>query len=208
MTAAPPKTLVIACGALAREYLAVVALNGWSHLTIACLPAVLHNRPSKIPEAVRAKIQSNRGKYDRILCLYGDCGTGGLLDRVLEEEGVERIAGAHCYEFYAGHEAFTEMTDHDPATFFLTDYLVRHFERLIIKGLAIDRHPELLADYFGNYARVIYLMQTEDSVLLAKAQRAAASLGLPLETRFTGLRGVAAFLEQASVVASSTGRGS
>lgn len=196
-----PRTLLIACGALARELLAVNALNGWDEVEVACLPAKLHNTPRRIPAAVRAKIRRARGRYERILCLYGDCGTGGLLDRVLEEEGVERIAGAHCYEFYAGEENFAALHEAEPGTFYLTDYLARHFERLVIKGLGLDRHPELLGDYFGNYRRVVYLAQTDDAALRARAEAAAARLGLAFEIRSTGLAGLAAFVGRAAAPA-------
>ncbi len=194
MVSAAKTTLVIACGALARELVTVVKLNRLDHLKIACLPAILHNRPEKIAPAVRQKIRENRDRYDRILCLYGDCGTGGELDRVLEEEGVERIAGAHCYEFFMGAEAFERLTDDDPAVFFLTDYLARHFDRLVIEGLGLDRFPELLDTYFGNYKRVVYLAQTEDSDLCRKAEAAAARLGLDFEVRQTGLLGLDHFI--------------
>jgi hypothetical protein len=192
--AAPRRILVIACGALARELVAVIGANRLDAIRVTCLPAILHNRPEKIPGAVRGKIRAARGHYDEILCLYGDCGTGGLLDRVLEEEGVERIAGAHCYEFFAGTHVFEQLTDDDPATFFLTDYLVRRFDRLVINGLGLDRHPQLLPVYFGNYRRVIYLAQTDDPRLTGKAEAAAARLGLAFERRFTGLAGLADFL--------------
>ncbi len=143
------KILVIACGALAREVLALKL----DAIDIACLPAQLHNHPKQIPEAMRAKIRANREAYDEILCLYGDCGTGGELDRVLAEEGVSRIEGAHCYAFYAGEEAFSELAEEEPGTFYLTDFLVRHFDALVIRGLGLDRFPELRDDYFGNYRR-------------------------------------------------------
>ena len=191
---APRKTLVIACGALAREFLAVKEANGWSHLDVTCLPAIWHNTPQKIPEGVRRKIRAARGKYEEILCLYGDCGTGGLLDRVLEEEGVERIDGDHCYAFFAGIEAFAGLQDEEIGTFYLTDFLVRHFERFVIKGLGLDRHPQLLPVYFGNYTRVIYLVQVPDPALEAKAAKAAARLNLPLTVRYTGLSGIAGFM--------------
>jgi Protein of unknown function (DUF1638) len=191
---AQPRTLVIACGALAREFLALKAANRWTQLDITCLPAILHNRPQEIPEAVRSKIRAARGRYDTILCLYGDCGTGGLLDAVLAEEGIERIDGAHCYAFYAGLERFDELMEEEVGTFFLTDYLARHFDRLIWRGLGLDRHPELLADYFRHYRRVVYLAQMRDSQLEEKAAAAARRLGLPLEIRTTGLDGMARFL--------------
>ncbi len=191
---ATTRTLIIACGALARELVAVVRANKLDHLKIACLPAILHNRPEKIAPAVREKIRANRHRYDRILCLYGDCGTGGELDRVLAEEGVERIAGAHCYEFFTGAADFKALTDPDPAIFFLTDYLVRHFDRLIIEGLGLDRFPQLLEVYFGNYRRVVYLAQIEDAELRRQAEIAAARLGLEFEMRVTGLGGLEDFL--------------
>ena len=192
--AASPRVLVIACGALARELLAVIELNGWSHMSVTCLPAKLHNEPRKITAAVRAKIRAGRRRFERILCLYGDCGTGGLLDAMLAEEGVERIDGAHCYEFYAGSADFAAMAEAEPGTFYLTDYLVRHFDRLMIKGLGLDRHPELLVDYFGNYRRVVYLAQTDDAQLRERASAAATRLGLALEIRPTGLDGLQRFL--------------
>jgi hypothetical protein len=195
---ATPRTLVIACGALARELVAVIEANGLDHLSVTCLPAILHNRPEKIPEAVRRKIRANRAKYDAILCLYGDCGTGGMLDAVLAEEGVERIEGAHCYAFFSGLDAFEAMHDAEPGTFYLTDYLVRHFDRLMIKGLGLDRYPQLLPDYFGNYKRVVYLAQVEDEALTRKAQAAAQRLGLAFERRSTGMGGLAAFLDTSS----------
>jgi hypothetical protein len=178
--------LLIGCGALAREIMAVLRKSHWDGIEVQCLPAKLHNAPQLIPEAVRAKIRENRARFEQIFVLYGDCGTGGLLDQVLVEEGVERIGGAHCYEFFAGTEDFTELADDEPASFFLTDFLVRHFDRLVIKGLGIDRHPELLPLYFGNYKRVVYLAQTHSAKHLAAARAAAARLGLAFEYRFTG----------------------
>ena len=151
---APPRTLLIACGALAREVLALIRLNGWSHLHLACLPAKLHNTPSRIPEAVRSKVRAARRNYEKIVVLYGDCGTGGVLDEVLAEEGIERIPGPHCYAFYSGVDAFLARAEAEYACFYLTDYLTRHFERLVIQGLGLDRHPELLPLYFGNYEKL------------------------------------------------------
>lgn len=198
MEDAPPRTLVIACGALARELVAVVAANGLTNLDITCLPAILHNRPQQIPEQVRRKIRAARGTYDHILCLYGDCGTGGELDRVLAEEGVERIAGAHCYEFFAGSPDFAAMMEEAPGSFFLTDYLVRHFDRLIITGLGLDRFPQLRDDYFGNYTRLVYLAQGTDAGLLARAEAAASRLGLAFELRITGYGDMLPFLTRAA----------
>jgi Protein of unknown function (DUF1638) len=188
------RILVIACGALAREVLALRL----EHIDVACLPAQLHNHPRRIPEAMRAKIRANRAAYDEILCLYGDCGTGGELDRVLEEEGVRRIEGAHCYAFYAGEEAFAALAEEEPGTFYLTDFLARHFDTLVISGLGLDRFPQLRDDYFGNYRRVVHLAQFDDPEIAAKAAAAADRLGLAYERRFTGLRGIRAFLDGAT----------
>ena len=195
---APPRTLLIACGALAREVLALIRLNGWSHMELACLPAHLHNTPQRIPEAVRAKIRAARGNYDRVLVLYGDCGTGGALDRILAEEGIERIPGPHCYAFYSGLDAFLAQADAEPACFYLTDYLARHFERLVVQGLGLDRHPELLPLYFGNYEKLVYLAQLADPHLEQQAKAAALRLGLAYEHRPTGYGGLQDFLRRAS----------
>ena len=192
------KTLLIACGALAREMLALIAANGWEHLVLECLPAKLHNRPEKIPEAVRGKIREKRAQYGRILVAYADCGTGGRLDKVLAEEGVRRIGGPHCYSFYAGAAAFEALHDDEPGSFYLTDYLARHFDTLIIKGMGLDRYPQLMADYFGNYKRLVYLAQTEDKGLQERAKRAAERLGLSYEYRFTGYGELSEFMTRAA----------
>ena len=181
-----PTTLLIACGALAQEITALIRANRWSHMAITCVPAQYHNRPEKITPAVREKIRAARGDYDRILVVYGDCGTGGELDAMLAEEGIERIDGPHCYQFYAGRADFEAMMDADPGTFFLTDYLVRHFDLLIIRGLGLDRHPALRDEYFGNYHKLVYLAQTDNADLVAQARAAAAQLGLDFEYRYTG----------------------
>lgn len=192
-----PRTLVIACGALAREILAVIEANGLEHLSVTCLPANLHNRPERIPDAVRRKIRAGRKRYDEILCLYGDCGTGGELDRMLAQEGVERIDGPHCYAFYTGLEAFEALAEEEIGTFYLTDYLVRHFDRLVWKGLGLDRHPELRDAYFGHYVRVLYLAQTDEPALDTKARLAAERLGLRYARRRTGLGGLSAWAKAA-----------
>src|SRR6185503_2916838 len=199
----PSRVLVIGCGALARELVAVIDQAGLANVDLTCLPATLHNRPGGIPAAVRAKIQEARPRYERIFIAYADCGTGGLLDRMLADEDVERLPGAHCYEFYAGTPAFTAMTDEDPATFFLTDFLARNFDRLVIRGLGLDRHPELLATYFGNYHRLVYLAQTEDPALVVAARRAARRLGLAFELRRTGYGDLATSLRLAAAAPSA-----
>jgi hypothetical protein len=192
--AVPEKVLVIACGALAREVQASLDLNGLEHVTLTCLPAILHNRPEKIPEAVRAAIRENRGRYARIAVAYADCGTGGMLDRVCEDEGVTRIAGPHCYAFYSGTDRFLAAEDADMDAFYLTDFLARQFDAFVIEPLGLDRYPQLRDMYFGNYRRLIYLAQTEDADLDARAEAAAERLGLAYEKRQTGLGDLPAFV--------------
>jgi hypothetical protein len=182
--------LIIACGALAKEIVELQRLNGWSHVRIQCLPAELHNRPEKIPDAVRAAIVKYREQYEHLFVAYADCGTGGALDKVLDELGVERLPGAHCYEFYAGASQFAAMADSEPGTFYLTDFLTRHFDRLVKEGLGLDRHPELMPSYFGNYRRLLYLSQASSEKLEAKARACADFLGLEYEHRHTGLNAV------------------
>jgi hypothetical protein len=180
-----PSILVIGCGALARELLEVVARNDLQNIKVECLPAILHNTPEKIPAAVRAKLESSTG-YDAVFVAYADCGTGGRLDDVLDEFGVARLAGAHCYQFFAGADVFDLIHEEEPGTLYLTDFLTRHFDRLIWQGLGLDRWPELLDDYFGNYTRLVYLAQTEDPEVSKRARRAADRLGLRFEERTVG----------------------
>ncbi|MGB6487072.1 MAG: DUF1638 domain-containing protein [Steroidobacteraceae bacterium] len=179
-------TLIIACGALAREIAALRRANGWAAIDVCCLPPELHNRPERIAPAVQEKIRERRGEYHSIFVAYADCGTGGKLDAVLAEEGVERLPGAHCYEFFAGAPAFAELAEAEPGTFYLTDFLTRHFERLVVRGLGIDRHPQLAQEYFHNYRKVVYLAQIRSAALLDEARRIAAYLGLAFEHRHTG----------------------
>ena len=182
-----PTTVVIACGALAREITALIKANGWQHLKIQCLPAKLHNDPMAIAPAVREKIHHLRDQgYADLFVAYGDCGTGGELDRVIEEEGVQRLPGPHCYSFFAGESAFERLHEAEFGTFYLTDFLARHFERLIIRDMGIEQHPELLPMYFGNYKKLVYLAQIEDAQLRALAEKAAEQLGLDYEYQFTG----------------------
>jgi hypothetical protein len=182
----PCGTLIIACGALAREIAALRRASGWTALDVCCLPPELHNRPDRIAPAVQQKVREHRGKYRSIFVAYGDCGTGGRLDAVLRQEGVERLPGAHCYEFFAGASAFAELSEAEPGTFYLTDFLTRHFERLVVRGLGIDRHPELAQEYFRNYRKVVYLAQTSSAALLEQARLIASRLGLSFEHRHTG----------------------
>lgn len=185
--AAPGQALLIACGALAREILAVNAANGWDRTVLECLPAKLHNAPEHIPEAVRAKIRDGRRRgFETIFVLYADCGTGGQLDAVCAEEGVERIPGPHCYAFFDGLENFAARAEDEIGTLYLTDFFVRQFDALIWRGFGLDRRPEMRDILFANYDRAIYLAQTEDAELDAKAEDAARRLGLRYERRFTG----------------------
>ena len=191
---APARKLVIACGALAHEIAALREANGWSTLDVACLPPELHNRPERIAGAVREKIRELRKDYDGIFVAYADCGTRGELDKVLAEEGVERIAGAHCYEFFATPADFAALAEAEPGSFFLTDFLLRHFDRLVIGALGIDRHPELQDVYFGNYRRLVYLAQAPKPDAEAAARKVAERLGLELVVRQTGYGGLGSSL--------------
>jgi hypothetical protein len=192
------RTLVIACGALIAELRQVIEINAWDHIELTGIPADYHVTPDKITAAVEAKIRLARGRYADILVGFGDCGTRGALDAMLLREGIPRIEGAHCYAFYAGLDQFDAMHAAEPGTFYLTDFLARHFEAFTVRGLQIDRHPELKADYFANYRRVVYLAQLPDAEKLARAQAIADWFGLPLEVRETGLTGLARFLAPAA----------
>ena len=182
--------LLIACGALARELVELTRLNNWDHLKIQCLPAEFHNRPEKIPAAVRAEIEDKRKDYEHIFVAYADCGTGGLLDKVLAEYGIDRLPGAHCYEFFTGSTMFNELADTEAGTFYVTDFLTRHFDRLVKAGLGLDKHPELMPQYFGNYKRLVYLAQSDSPDLAAMAEQQAGYLGLDYERVYTGLDNV------------------
>jgi hypothetical protein len=179
-------TLVIACGALAGELKEVIARNRLETLSVECLPASLHNHPDRIPGAVAERIAGARERYEQIFVAYADCGTGGLLDRLLEEEGIERLPGAHCYEFFATSPVFARIQDAEPGTFYLTDFLARHFERLVMRGLGLAEHPELYPTYFGNYRRLVHLAQKDDAEMEAAGRHAAALLGLAHERVVVG----------------------
>ncbi len=179
--------LVITCAAIAREVNEIKKLGQWSQMDLQAITADLHSYPEKIPAAVAEKIDNARDYYAHIFVAYGDCGTSGELDRVLEERGVKRLPGAHCYDFLAGRDVYAQLQEAEPGTFYLTDFLTQHFQRLVIEVLGIDRHPELKDMYFGNYTRLVYLAQTESNELTEQARAAAAELGLRFERIFTGM---------------------
>ncbi|HEY7964662.1 MAG TPA: DUF1638 domain-containing protein [Steroidobacteraceae bacterium] len=179
-------TLVIACGALAREIAALKRANRWDLIEVRCLPAELHNRPERIAPAVQEEIRAQRGRYARVFVAYADCGTGGALDALLAAEGIERLPGAHCYEFFATSPVFAQLHDAEPGTFYLTDFLLRNFERLVIRPLGLDRHPELKDEYFRNYRRLVYLTQVERAEAVEQARTIAARFGFAFEHRVTG----------------------
>ena len=180
------QVLLLACGALAREVLALIRANGWSHLDLHCLPANLHNHPEKIPDAVEAAVATHRAAYQQIFVLYADCGTGGLLQARCAALGVEMLEGPHCYSFFEGNEMFAERSENEITAFYLTDFLVRQFDAFVTKPLGLDRHPELREMYFGHYTKLVYQAQTEDPELTAKAKDCASFLKLDFERRFTG----------------------
>ncbi len=199
-TASSPKTLrVIACGMIAREVLAVNAQLGFDHVDLKCLPAEYHHHPEKIAPAMDKAIEAARAEgYEHIFVGYADCGTGGELDKVCQKHGVERIEGPHCFSFYIGNETFEETDGDYLTTFFLTDFIVRHFDTFMKRPLGLDRHPELLEMYFGNYTRALYIAQTQNPDLQEKAKAAADYLGLDYEYRFTGFGGLTPALQNAA----------
>lgn len=193
---------MLACGALARELLAIRDANGWDHLDLHCLPAELHLRPEKIPDAVSAAVARFAPDYDRIVVVYADCGTGGLLQARCAELGVEMIPGPHCYAFFDGIEAHAMRAEREFTAFYLTDFLVRQFDAFVWRAMGLDRHPQLRDIYFAHYEKLIYLAQTEDSALDAKAREAAERLGLRYERRTTGYGDLPGVLAQLSSSAS------
>ena len=181
-----PKTLIIACGALANEITALKRANQWTDVEVQCLPPELHNRPERIVPAIREQLRLNRSSYATVFIAYADCGTGGMLDVLLREEGIERLPGAHCYEFFAGGSVFAQLQDAEPGTFYLTDFLLRHFDRLVTRGLGLDKPPELAGEYFRNYRRLIYLAQNPAPGAEQQAREIAQRMGLEFEFRVTG----------------------
>ncbi len=179
--------LIITCGAIAREIVELVKINDWNHIKIQSLSAELHNRPEKIPAAVAEIIKAQQGSFEQIFVAYADCGTGGLLDKTLQEFDIKRLPGAHCYDFFSGQDVIKEISNAEPGSFYLTDFLTRHFDRLIKKGLGLDKHPELMEIYFGNYRQLVYLSQSKSAELELMAQQQAKYLGLEYKHQTTGL---------------------
>lgn len=192
------RVLLLACGALAREVLALIDVNGWKHMDLQCLPANLHLFPDRIPDAVAEAVKKARDTYEHIFVVYADCGTGGLLKKRCDELGVSMIEGPHCYSFFEGNAEFSKHSDIEITTFYLTDFLARQFDAFVWKPMGLDKHPQLLEMYFGNYEKLVYLAQTNDETLDVAAQDAATQLGLKYERRYTGygdLAGVLATLK-------------
>lgn len=194
------RTLVIACGALAQELVSLFKVNRWDHIEIQCLPAKWHNTPEKITPAITELLDQTRGQYQSTLVAYGDCGTGGQLDALLQREQVERLPGDHCYAFFSGQSVFDELAEQELGTFYLTDYLAANFERLILHDLGISQHPELRDMYFGNYKRMLYLAQQPTESLISQAKAAAESLGLEYQFQQTGLAPLEQSLQQIKIV--------
>jgi Protein of unknown function (DUF1638) len=190
------RVLVIACGALAREILALRRLNGWEHLELQCLPASLHLHPDRIPDAVERAVAEQRDRYEQVFVAYADCGTGGLLADRCAALGVDMIAGPHCYSFFDGNETFAARGDAEMRSFYLTDFLVRQFDAFVWRPMGLDRHPELRDMLFGHYETLVYLAQTDDPELDAGAERCASRLGLRYARRLTGYGDLAAALSE------------
>lgn len=190
------RVLLIACGALAHEILALKRANGWDHLDLQCLPANLHLWPDRIPAAVEQAVAQHRAAYDTVFIVYADCGTGGLLQEKCKELGVEMIEGPHCYSFFEGNAAFATKAEEEFTAFYLTDFLVRQFDAFVWRPMGLDRHPELRDMYFGNYTKLVYQAQLDDPALDAKARDCAARLGLAYERRLTGYGDLATSLSR------------
>jgi hypothetical protein len=192
------RILLIACGALAHEILALKTANGWDHLDLQCLPANLHLWPDRITPAVEAAVHEARGAYESIFVVYADCGTGGTLQAACARMGVEMVEGPHCYAFFEGNETFLARSETEFTAFYLTDFLVRQFDAFVWRPMGLDRHPELRDMYFGNYTKLVYQAQVDNPVLDAKAKDCADRLGLAYERRFTGYGDLAVALERAA----------
>lgn len=190
------RILLIACGALAHEILALKQANGWAHMDLQCLPAKLHLWPDRIVTAVDEAVRARQGEYERIFVVYADCGTGGQLFEKCKDLGVEMVEGPHCYSFFEGNAVFAKRAEEEFTAFYLTDFLVRQFDAFVWKPMGLDRHPELRDMIFGNYTKLVYQAQLDDPALDAKARDCAARLGLDYERRLTGYGDLAHTLRQ------------
>lgn len=186
MTQTKDKTLIIACGALSHEVVELIRVNDWSHLELACLPAYWHHQPQRIPEGLRRKIRENRDRYRKIYVLYGDCGTAGMIDAVVNEEGAERIRGPHCFSFLMGNDDFKAYTENEITTFYLTDFFCQYFDKFVWEALGLDRRDDMVDFVFGNYEKVVFMAQTDSPELRQKAKEIAGRLKLKYEYKFTG----------------------
>ena len=189
--------LIIGCGAIAHEVSEIIELNNWDNVRLQCLNAELHNTPKILPRKIKETIDSNINDYSKIFLAYADCGTGGLIDLLLKDYDIERLDGAHCYEFYSGSSVFKELSEKEIGTFYLTDFLVKNFDRLVIEGLGIQKYPSLKEDYFRNYKNVVYLAQLQDNVLESKARECADYLNLEFSVHFTGIKNLGNQLNEA-----------
>ena len=179
--------LIIGCGAIAHEVREIIELNNWDNVRLQCLNADLHNTPKILPKKIKEAIDTNLNDYSKIFLAYADCGTGGLIDLMLKDYDIERLDGAHCYEFYSGSSVFEELSEKEIGTFYLTDFLVKNFDRLVVDGLGIQKYPALKEEYFKNYKNVVYLAQKQDNILESKARECADYLNLEFSALFTGL---------------------
>ena len=195
---APAGVTIIGCGALAKELLDILKQFPEGQVELTCLPASWHNRPEKIVPGLRKKISHLKKQNRQILVAYGDCGTGGEIDQLLRDEDIERIAGPHCYEMFMGKAVFDDEMENELGTFFVTDYMVRHFERIVMKGMGLRAHPELRDMYFQHYTRFLYLAQYEDEKLVEKAKKCAEEPGLRYDYRLTGYGEFNNFIKQAA----------
>ncbi len=178
--------MILACGALSKEISTLIRINNWSHIKTQYLPAILHNSPEKITAELRNILLNSQANFSKIFIGFADCGTGGKIDSLIEEFGLKRLPGAHCYEFFSGSKLFEKIMEDEPGTFFLTDFLVRTFEKLVWQGLMIDKKPELLNIFFKNYKKVMYLAQTDNLNLQRKAKNISELLKLEYEYRLVG----------------------
>ena len=190
-------SLIIGCGAVAHEVREIIELNNWDNVRLQCLNAELHSTPKILARKIKETIDSNINDYSKIFLAYADCGTGGLIDLLLKDYDIERLDGAHCYEFYSGSSVFKELSEKEIGTFYLTDFLVKNFDRLVIEGLGIQKYPSLKEDYFRNYKNVVYLAQLQDNVLESKARECADYLNLEFSVHFTGLKNLGNQLNEA-----------